>query len=474
MIAWIVVFPIASFALAALAPHRAVRITARLIFAAVEVIATFAASQKLDELSALFAILVSVLVASIVLFSSGIYPLPVSANRPPWSRPPAFFLLIGAFWSAMLLAVTAESFIGLWAGMTATTLATTFLVAHLGGRTALEAAWKYLMLCSFGIAIALLGAFMLGRAASDAGIPLTAAFSWRVLSLHGAVLETALARTGLLLMLVGFATKAGLVPMHAWLPDAHAKAPAPVSALLSGLLVSCAFYAIMRVQHVALQTTALQLFNESLRVAGALSLLLGASQMLAQRDLKRMFSYSTIEHAGLIALALGVGTPLALFVALYHVLNHAFGKSFAFLSTGLLYSEQGTTSMGHLRGLRNGASGRALLGSLVGLGGLPPSGLFISEFLLVLALASVGYWLLVGVVLVGMLLGFAALLRFGIESAAGESSHFVQSVKHSAIRWFSTVSVIIVGSIVVALALLPFSPLGLRLFDLARSLTVAG
>ena len=474
MIPVVTLFPLLSFGIAAIPRRRAWRIALRSLFAVGAVLATIALVPHVDVLSGIFACLVSVVMALVVFFSSGLFPEPAKGHQAPWSRPSAFFLLVSAFWSAMLLAVTATTFVGLWAGITATTLATTFLVAHLGGRTALEAAWKYLMLCSFGIAIALIGAFMLARAAGDIGIVAGDRFSWSALALHGAQLGSPLARTGLLLMLVGFATKAGLVPMHAWLPDAHAKAPAPVSAMLSGLLVSCAFYALVRVEGVASYTSAAVLFDEVLRGAGALSLFLGAALMLAQRDIKRLLSYSTIEHAGIVAIALSLATPLGYFVALYHLLNHAFVKSLAFLGVGVVQHEQGTTSMGHLRGLRRGSGGRALLLAVVGLGGLPPGGLFISEILLVFALVRSGqHWLALFAV-IAMLLGFAAFLRFALESAAGASATAASPAGPRALLGFANLALWCVGLGAFALAFLPFLPQAERLIELSRSLASGG
>ncbi len=474
MIVALTLFPLLSFGIAAIPRRRAYRIALRNVFAIGTAIATFALASQLDELSAIFACLVSVVMALVVIFSGGLFPEPARGHQAPWSRPPAFFLLVGAFWSAMLVAETATTFVGLWAGITATTLATTFLVAHLGGRTALEAAWKYLMLCSFGIAVALIGAFMLARAAGDIGTIAGDRFSWSVLALHGAQLNSPLARTGLLLMLVGFATKAGLVPMHAWLPDAHAKAPAPVSAMLSGLLVSCAFYALIRVQGVALHTNAAELFELVLRGAGALSLLLGAALMLAQRDIKRLLSYSTIEHAGIVAIALSLATPLGYFIAIYHLLDHALVKSLAFLSVGIVQHEQGTTSMGHLKGLRRGAGGRSLLFAAVGLGGLPPGGLFISEVLLMVALVSAGeYWLALFAA-IALLLGFAALLRFALESSAGASSAPTVQAAPRPLLGFTKIALWCVGAGALAFALFPFLPQAARLLELSRSLASGG
>ena len=474
MIAALTLFPLVAFAIAAIPRKRSLRLAARAAFSVAIVAATFALAPRLDALSAIFACTVSLLMTLVVLFAGGLFPSPSREHRPPWSRPAAFFLLVGGFWSSMLFAVTATTFVGLWAGITATTLATTFLVAHLGGRTALEAAWKYLMLCSFGIAVALIGAFMLARAAGDAGIFTADRFSWSVLALHGARLNTPLARTGLLLMLVGFATKAGLVPMHAWLPDAHAKAPAPVSAMLSGLLVSCAFYAIVRVQGVTLHTDAAPLFEHVLRDGGALSLVLGAALMLAQRDIKRLLSYSTIEHAGIVAIALSLATPLGYFVALYHLIDHAFVKSLAFLSVGAVQHEQGSTSMGHIRGLRHRPSGIALLFAAIGLGGLPPGGLFISELLLIVALVSGAHYVLAVVAALALLVGFAALLRFAIESAAGTPVAAVAHPGPRALLGFSGFALWCVGAGAIALAIFPFLPQAVRLLELSRTLAAGG
>ncbi len=474
MITMLTLFPLLSFGIAGIPRRRAIRIALRIAFSIGTVLATFAIASRVDALSAIFSSLLSIVMALVVFFSSGLFPEPARGHRAPWSRPPAFFLLVGAFWSAMLVAVTATTFVGLWAGITATTLATTFLVAHLGGRTALEAAWKYLMLCSFGIAVALIGAFMLARAAGDFGIVAGDRFSWSVLALHGAQLNSPLARTGLLLMLVGFATKAGLVPIHAWLPDAHAKAPAPVSAMLSGLLVSCAFYALIRVASVALHTDAALLFEQLLRGAGALSLLLGAALMLAQRDIKRLLSYSTIEHAGIVAIALSLATPLGYFVALYHLLDHALVKSLAFLSVGVVQHEHGTTSMGHLRGLRRGAGGRALIFASIGLGGLPSGGLFISELLFMFALVSGGHYWLALFAAIALLLGFAALLRFALESAAGSSPTAPESIAPRAIVGMTTVVLWCVGVGSLAFAFFPFFPQAARLLELSRTLVPGG
>ena len=455
MTTFVVVIPFAGLALATAFRSRPLRSYARLLVAALAVAGTLLAASSMDWLSAVFAVTVSVLCAVVVVYSTGILPKGGDAASEPWSRKPAYFLLLGAFWSSMLLAVTSVSFIGLWIGISATTLATTFLVAYTGGKAALEAAWKYLILCSFGIAIALVGMLLLGRAAMAAGIAPDQALSWTALIAHAGATNVPLTRVALTLMLVGFATKAGLVPMHAWLPDAHSKAPAPVSALLSGLLVSCALYAIMRVQSVATATPSAGLFDAILLYGGAGSILIASLLMLAQRDVKRLLSYSTVEHAGIVSMALGLASPLAAFAALYHVLNHAFAKSLAFLAVGIVQEQRGTTSIGHLQGLWNVRGGRAFLAALIALAGLPPFGLFLSELLIIIAAVQAGQWAVLTVALIGLLLAFGALLRLAVTTESGSPPQPLPVPSRTSLVVASS-AVACVALILLALTFVPF------------------
>ncbi|MGB8264869.1 MAG: proton-conducting transporter membrane subunit [Candidatus Velthaea sp.] len=471
MIAAVIAFPLVALTLTVLLPNRAVRSAARFAVSALALLATIAVAPSLPWLSAIFAVMVSLLSALATLFSTGILPPAGNSAAEPWSRKPAYFILLGGFWSSMLLAVMSDGFIGLWIGISATTLATTFLVAYTGGQAALEAAWKYLILCSFGIAIALIGMLFLGRAAIDAGIAPAHALAWDVLAAHAAQLNVPLTRVALTLMLVGFATKAGLVPMHAWLPDAHSKAPAPVSALLSGLLVSCALYALVRVQTVAAQTPSASLFDAMLSYVGVASIVIAALFMLAQRDVKRLLSYSTVEHAGIVALALGLATPLAAFAALYHILNHAFAKSGAFLSIGIIQEEQGTTTIGHLHGLWNVRGGRPFLAALVGLAGLPPFGLFLSELLVVIAAIQAHAWLLLALALTGWSIAFAALLRLAIVTESDKPAPSRSRTPRSMIALASG-AVACVTSAALVLALMPFVPWSREIFALLATIFV--
>ena len=451
MIALAVAAPFAATLVAALPPQVRVRRITGAVLAAVAAALALGALPELDRLSAVFVAIISVLSLMATFYSVSIFP-PVELEAIPWSSRRAYFVLLGAFWSSMLVAVTSTSFLGLWIGISATTLATTFLVGFSGGKAALEAAWKYLMLCSFGIAIALVGIFFLGHAGIRAHLDPAAALSWAELAKSGPLLPPELSRVAVLLMLLGFGTKAGLVPMHSWLPDAHSKAPAPISALLSGLLVSCALYAIVRVQQVA-AAGAPGLFNDVLLTLGSASILVAAILMLAQRDVKRLLSYSTVEHSGLVAIGLGLGTPLGAFAAIYHIINHAFTKSLAFLAVGVVQQERGTTTIGKLHGLWNEPSGKFFLAALVGLMGLPPFGICVSELLILVAAVSAHRWAVLACASIGLLLAFIALVRLAIDTGSGAAVARPQERRRPVSPFLVLGSV---GAVALVLALLPF------------------
>ena len=252
------------------------------------------------------------------------------------------------FLGAMSLAVLADNIGVLWVAVEATTIATAFLVGHYRNRRSLEAAWKYVVLASVGVAIALLGIVLLYAATLSAGAP---TLSWSQLDTTRPPLDPSLVRVAAALAILGFATKAGLAPMHSWLPDAHSQAPAPVSGLMSGVLLSVAFYAILRVQAIAAPVIGPNLMRGMLVTAGLLSLAVAAALIITQRDLKRMLAYSSIEHMGLLALAAAAGGALALSAALLHVLGHGLAKSSTFVVSGRILATEGTASTTDIRGL---------------------------------------------------------------------------------------------------------------------------
>jgi hydrogenase-4 component F len=412
MIALVVAFPLIAEILVATIHHRDTRQTIRVILAAVAAGTPILLLGHVDALSFVFAVIVSVLGFLATVYSTDIFSVNWTGGDVFWSRKSVYFILLGAFWSSMLLVVLAQGFGALWFGIAATTLATAFLVGFSGEDAALEAAWKYLVLCSVGIGIALIGIVLLASAMLHAGASPGEALSWSAaaqLNLHpNGVVHLATA-----LMFIGFGTKAGLVPLHAWLPDAHSKAPAPISALLSGVLVSCALYAIVRTLQVAGYWHDAAMLHVMLVWFGACSIIVAGTLMLVQGDLKRLLAYSTVEHAGIVVFALGIGGVLGVTAALLHVVAHAFSKSAAFFAAGMVQRESGTGRSGAIWTTTLG--GRFLLPALAALGALPPFGLFCSELLVAFAAVEAHAWIPLGVATLGVLIAFGALIRTGLQ-----------------------------------------------------------
>lgn len=288
-------------------------------------------------------------------------------------------VLVQAFLAAMVAAVLAANLGTLWAAVEATTIATAFLVGQRRTRNAVEAAWKYVLICSVGIALALLGTILLNYAsahtAAPAGLDLTA------LTANADRLDPGVTRLAVALLVIGFGTKAGLAPLHAWLPDAHSQAPAPVSALMSGVLLAVASYAVLRVKIVADAALGTGFVRWVLLGMALATLAVAASLLLAQRDYKRMLAYSSMEHMALVALGAATGTRLGLTAALLHILGHGLAKATLFLGAGRILQTARSSLVADVRGL--GARDPALAG-LVGLGvlallGFPPFSMFASE-----------------------------------------------------------------------------------------------
>ncbi|WP_231114522.1 proton-conducting transporter membrane subunit [Lentzea aerocolonigenes] len=288
-------------------------------------------------------------------------------------------LLVQLFLATMALAVLAANLGVVWVAVEATTIVTAFLVGQRRTRASVEAAWKYVVICSAGIALALLGTIVLNFAAAHA--PGTAGLDLATLSAHASGLNPGVTRIAIALLVLGFGTKAGLAPLHAWLPDAHSQAPAPVSALMSGVLLSVAFYAILRVKVISDAALGAGFARTLLTVMALASLALAASLLIGQRDYKRMLAYSSIEHLGLVAFGAAIGSPLALTAALLHVFGHGLAKAVLFLGAGRVLQFTGTSQIDGVRGLiaRHPALATTFGFGVLALAGLPPFSLFASE-----------------------------------------------------------------------------------------------
>src|SRR5438067_9037522 len=254
----------------------------------------------------------------------------------------------GALWlgslAAMMLVLASNNLGIMWVGMEATTLLSAFLISLYPSRLSLEAMWKYLIICSIGIAFAFMGTLLAAASIQSASAIGADALFWTHLASADAHLDPILMKFAFVFVLVGYGTKAGLAPIHSWLPDAHSQAPAPVSAMFSGFLLNTALYCIMRFVTPVQHALGEGFTNGLLTAFGLLSILVAAGFIVFQRDAKRLLAYHSVEHMGIIALGYGLG-PLGAFAALFHTLNHSVCKSLAFFAVGRVGQRFGSHEM---------------------------------------------------------------------------------------------------------------------------------
>jgi hydrogenase-4 component F len=323
----------------------------------------------------------------------------------------------------MLVTVSVDNLGLLWVGLEATTLVSALLVGFYRTRAALEAAWKYLMLCTVGITCALFGVILTYYAARQGAGEESISMDWSRLIDHAGSLDPGIMRLAFVFTLVGFGTKAGFAPLHTWLADAHSQAPSPVSGLLSGVLLACALYAILRFQSLTLASTDSPFASRLLLAFGVLSVIVAAPFILVQRDLKRLFAYSSVEHIGLMAVAFGIGGPLGVTAGMLHLIGHAMTKGMVFFVSGDLVQRYGTRRISAIRGAVRLApfSGWILIAGVFALTGAPPFGIFISELMLFNA-GFADSWvemLAVAVVVASLAVIFAGLLAHTVRVAYG-------------------------------------------------------
>lgn len=322
------------------------------------------------------------------------------------------------FMFTMLLALSTNNLGVLWVALEGATLATVLLVSLYRTPESIEAAWKYFILCGVGIAQALFGTVLLYFAAARVVPDPDQALQWSVLYAHSAQLEPVVVGIAFIFLLIGYGTKVGLVPLHNWLPDAHSEGPTPMSAVLSGLLLNVALYAVIRVKMITDGALAAGTAHDPLLAGklmmgfGMLSFVVAGLFLHRQRDIKRLFSYSSIEHMGLMTFAFGLGGPLATFGALLHMTVHSLTKSAIFVTVGHASQIAGTQKIEHIRGLvrTQPVVGWGLLMGSIAIAGFPPFGVFTSEFLLLSATMKSWPWLALPL-LAGFAVAFAGLFR---------------------------------------------------------------
>ena len=322
-----------------------------------------------------------------------------------------FRIFVNLFTFTMLFAVSTNNVGFMWIAIEATTITSAVLIPLHLSKASVEASWKYILLSSVGIALAFAGTVLayvdfvtiVGRQDE--------ALNWPVLVAAAPLLDPEVMRLAFVFVLVGYGTKAGLAPMHTWLPDAHAEAPAPLSAMMSGVLLAVALYAVIRWEAVANAALGAAFTDRFLLGLGLLSLGMAAFSLVRQHNYKRLLAYSSIEHTGLVCVGLGLG-PLGTFAAMLHLLNHTLAKSMLFFLSGRMLQRYRTTQIGGVAGLLQTmpATGGLFAAGLLALAGLPPFGIFISEFALLRAGFAAGRFWTMGLVLVLLTVAFVGVI----------------------------------------------------------------
>jgi hydrogenase-4 component F len=361
-----------------------------------------------DDLNKVFIVLTTFVGFTASAFSASYigHEIEIGRLRPLYVR--FYHAMYQMLMFGMNLALIANNIGLMWVAIELATLTTVLMVGIYRTHEALEAAWKYFILGSVGIALALFGTilvYMAARPVIGEGLP---AMVWTVLITQAAKFDPALLDVAFVFLLLGYGTKVGLAPLHAWLPDAHAEGPTPISAVLSGLLLNVALYALLRFKMLLAVNPAALAPGPLMVSMGLMSCIFAALMLYRRRDIKRMFAYSSIEHMGIIVFAFGMGGPLANFAGLLHMTMHSLTKSAIFFAVGHIAQVKGTQKVADMGGLTvsNPVLGWGLVLGVVAIAGLPPFGIFMSEFLVVSSTFARQPWL-------------AAALALGILVALG-------------------------------------------------------
>jgi hydrogenase-4 component F len=336
----------------------------------------------------------------------------VAIGRVDDQRMRLYYSMYQGFLFTMLMALSTNNLGILWVSVEGATLATVLLVSLYRTHESIEAGWKYFIICGVGISQALFGTILVYFAAVKIIPGSEEGLLWTVLQQHAARMDGGVMALAFVFLLVGYGTKVGLVPLHNWLPDAHSEGPTPMSAILSGLLLNIALYAVVRFKMLVDPALGNHLAGNLMMGFGMLSFSVAGLLLHRQYDIKRMFSYSSIEHMGLMTFAFGIGGPLATFGALLHMIVHSLTKSAIFITVGHATHLAGSQKMSEIRGLIRTQPfiGWGLLIGTCAIAGFPPFGVFTSEFLLFTATIKSYPWLAPPLVL-GLSVAFAGLFR---------------------------------------------------------------
>ena len=463
LIAGVLIVPALAAALLALLPGY--RVTARLNVLATALTFVCAVSLLLskpapgpylliDDLNGTFIVLTTFVGFTTSIFSASYIGHELETGR----LTPLFVRFYHAMYQvlmfAMNLALVANNIGLMWVAIELATLTTVLMVGIYRTHEALEAAWKYFILGSVGIALALFGTILVYMAARPVVGEGLDAMVWSVLVAHASAFDPALLDVAFVFLLLGYGTKVGLAPLHAWLPDAHAEGPTPISAVLSGLLLNVALYALLRFKMLLAVNPGALAPGPLMVTLGLVSLVFAAFMLYRRRDIKRLFAYSSIEHMGIITFAFGMGGPLANFAALLHMTMHSLTKSAIFFAVGHVAQVKGTQRIADMGGLTvtHPVLGWGLILGVVAIAGMPPLGIFMSEFLVVSSTFARAPVLAV-ILVFGILVGVGALFLRLNTIAFGEPRGPTGEVKASLVPMFVHFALVFTAGIYIPPAL---------------------
>ena len=459
----VLLVPIASATLLAILP--AYKLTARLNVGAALI--TFLAALSLffgrpppgpyllvDDLNNVFIVLTTFVGFTTSIFSASYIGHELEIGRLTSTNLRFYHAMYQVLMFAMNLALVANNIGLMWVAIEFATLTTVLMVGIYRTHEALEAAWKYFILGSVGIALALFGTilvYMAARPVIGEGID---AMVWTVLVSRAAAFDPALLNVAFVFLLLGYGTKVGLAPLHAWLPDAHAEGPTPISAVLSGLLLNVALYALLRFKMLLAVNPNSFAPGPLMITLGLISLIFASLMLYRRRDIKRLFAYSSIEHMGIITFAFGMGGPLANFAGLLHMTMHSLTKSAIFFAVGHIAQVKGTQKIADMGGLTETTAilGWGLVLGVVAIAGLPPLGIFMSEFLVVSSTFAREPWLAIPLVF-GILVALGALFLRLNSIAFGEPRGPTATAQASYIPMFLHLGIVFVAGVYIPPAL---------------------
>jgi hydrogenase-4 component F len=414
---------------------------------------------RADALAVVFLVLVGFLAVAVSIATVGWMRQEVVRGHLREERLRFYFALVQGFVATMVITVLSDNLGILWIAMEGTTITSALLVGFHGDSRGLEAAWKYIIVTTIGISFGLFGTVLVyGAAAHAQGGVFAGAMNWSSIAAVAHRLDPGIVRIGFIFVMVGYGTKAGLAPLHMWLPDAHSQAPTPVSALLSGALIKCALFGIIRFHTLARDACGPAFSHDLLLAFGLVSVVIATPFIIVQHDLKRLLGYHSVEHVGIVALGLGFGGRVGTYGALLHVVNHGVTKALAFLVAGDAIGRYGTRDMRLIKGFLGVApiAGTLLLMGALSLAGMPPFSIFVSELLVLRAGIAGSHFFAVAVFLVMVVIIFAGLVHHAGQMAFGSAGADVAVGREAALP---LVALILLAAVMLLLGLwIPLHP----------------